>query len=74
MRNNLFVWLIVVLNPYENLDYDNPNVYYFDDAEFKIRVVTPEKEKDFEKKKAVKLEFCFLCDPPQYLPIEMEID
>lgn len=62
-------WLIVILNPYDGIDYDEPNVYYITSDDYEIIVTEPEKEKQREPK--IELQFCFLCNPPQFIPLEM---
>lgn len=57
--NNVF--LIVVINPYDGIKYDEINVYSFESEE-KIETVEPVKQK----------QFCFLCEPPQYVEVEPE--
>ena len=62
--------LLVVINPYKNLNYREINVYNLKRKDFRIKVTEPEKDKN---KKEVKheMQFCFLCNPPQYIEVEV---
>ena len=43
----LILFLLVIINPYEGLDYDEINVYIIDEADsYQIKTYEPEKDKN----------------------------
>ncbi len=69
MIKYLFTFVLVVINPYKNLNYSKINVYQLKNEDKRLIVIEPEKQ---EKKKAkYEMQFCFICNPPQYVPVEV---
>lgn len=49
----VILYLIVILNPYQDIDYDEPNAYYFDGTEDdSITTYGPEPDEHEEKSQA----------------------
>jgi len=69
MRVNFLLFILVVTNPYRNLDYSKINIYYLN-GKTDSRVLVVEPEKDKNKKVTEEVLFCFLCTPPQFVPME----
>lgn len=68
MMNNFIVFLLVVLNPYQGIDYNRINVYNLKSSNHQINVIKPEKE--IKKEVNFEEQFCFLCNPPQFIRVE----
>ncbi len=62
--------LLVVINPYKSLNYRKINVYNLGRKDFRIMVTEPEKDKN-KKEVKYEMQFCFICNPPQYAPVEV---
>ena len=62
--------LLVVINPYKSLNYRKINVYNLGRKDFRIMVTEPEKDKN-KKEVKYEMQFCFICNPPQYMQVEV---
>lgn len=69
MKQFAMSFLLVVINPYKNLNYSKINVYNLKRRDHRIVVTESEKEKS--KKVSFEMQFCFICNPPQYVPVEV---
>lgn len=59
----LLLFLIVIVDPYKDICYDEPQVYDLDiETEARLELFEPEEEKQSSTRF-----FCEFCAPPQYL-------
>lgn len=57
------LYLITILNPYQNINYNQINVYEYETQTKEIKVIEAEQEE-------VETIYCYICKPPRYLEIE----
>jgi len=70
MKSFFISLVLVIVNPYRGLDYSRINVYVIDEQNYEILLIKPEKDKS-NKKVRYEMQFCFICNPPQYAPVEV---
>jgi len=72
--SKFLIYLIVIINPYDGIDYDNILIINFDIPSNGIEIIEPEPheyEKDPEPTKRVEMQFCLVCNPPKFMPVEI---
>lgn len=69
MIKYLFIFILIVVNPYKNLNYSKINVYQLKSNDKRLFVTKPERER--KKRVKYEMQLCFICNPPKYVPVEV---
>lgn len=64
----LYLFLIVIVDPYKGLNYRAINIYHIsENVSYEIETVGPEEEEKEESLNSTQYIWCNICFPPQYI-------